>query len=67
MKQVRSTQWLKSLLRSNRMMVSLQVLNETYAVVRRKPEFAHWRDEVRPALREMMMWLSAPLTPDAAV
>jgi predicted nucleic acid-binding protein len=61
-KQMRSTQWLKSLLRSNRMLVSLQVLNETYAVVRRKPEFAHWRGEVRPALREMMVWLCAPLT-----
>jgi predicted nucleic acid-binding protein len=62
MKQVRATRWLKSLLRSNRMMVSLQVLNETYAVVRRKPEFAHWRGEVRPFLREMMDWLCAPLT-----
>ena len=63
-KQARSTQWLRTLLRSSRMMVSLQVLNETYAVVRRKPEFAHWRGEVRPALREMMVWLCAPLTAD---
>jgi predicted nucleic acid-binding protein len=63
-KQALSTRWLKTLLRSNRMMVSLQVLNETYAVVRRKPEFAHWRGEVRPFLREMMDWLCAPLTAD---
>jgi predicted nucleic acid-binding protein len=64
MKQAHATRWLKSLLRSNRMMVSLQVLNETYAVVRRKPEFAHWRGEVRPFLREMMVWLCAPSTAD---
>jgi predicted nucleic acid-binding protein len=47
------------------MMVSLQVLNETYAVVRRKPEFAHWRPDVRPFLQDMMTWLSAPLTAES--
>ena len=61
-KQTDATQWLRSLLRSNRMMVSLQVLNETYSVVRRKPEFAHWRPDIRPFLQEMMLWTCAPLT-----
>jgi predicted nucleic acid-binding protein len=44
------------------MTVSLQVLNETYAVVRRKPEFARFRQEVLPFLEEMTVWLCAPLT-----
>jgi predicted nucleic acid-binding protein len=44
------------------MTVSLQVLNEIYAVVRRKPEFRHFREEVRPFLGDMMTWLCAPLT-----
>jgi hypothetical protein len=35
--------WLNRLLDTNRIAVSLQVLNETYSGVRRKPHFAHWR------------------------
>jgi predicted nucleic acid-binding protein len=47
------------------MTVSLQVLNETYAVVRRKPEFRHWRSDVRPFLKDMMTCLTAPLTAES--
>jgi predicted nucleic acid-binding protein len=55
-KQKRATAWLKSLLTSNQLVLSLQVLNETYAVVRRKPEFSHWRSEVRPFLLDSLGW-----------
>jgi predicted nucleic acid-binding protein len=61
-KQSSATQWLKTLLHSDRMTVSLQVLNETYSVVRRKPEFAHWRPDIRPFLQQMMLWTCAPPT-----
>ena len=61
-KQARAQAWLKTLLGSDRLVVSLQVLNETYSVVRRKPEFAHWRSDVRPFLQQMMLWTCAPLT-----
>ena len=64
-KQQRATVWLKRLLTSNRLAVSLQVLNETYSVVRRKPEFAHWRPAVRPFLSDYLLWATPPLTGDA--
>jgi predicted nucleic acid-binding protein len=64
-KQSRSTMWLKSLLDSGRLAVSLQVLNETYAVVRRKPEFAHWRVGIRPFLEDLFFWTTTPLAADA--
>ena len=64
-KQKLSTAWLKSLLTSSRLTLSLQILNETYAVVRRKPEFAHWRSEVRPFLLDCLGWTTPPLTGEA--
>jgi predicted nucleic acid-binding protein len=60
-KQKRSTAWLKSLLSLGRLTLSLQVLNETYAVVRRKPEFAHWRAGVRPFLLDHVLLVTPPL------
>jgi predicted nucleic acid-binding protein len=63
-KQRRSTEWLKSLLASNALTVSPQVLNETYSVVRRKPEFAHWRSDVRVFLLDQLEWAAPPITAD---
>jgi predicted nucleic acid-binding protein len=37
-------------------------LNETYAVVRRKPEFAHWRPGVRRFLEDLFAWATPPLS-----
>ncbi len=64
-KQQQAKAWLRSLLNSNRAAVSLQVLNETYAVVRRKPEFAHWRADVRQFLQDQLLWATPPLTGEA--
>jgi len=61
LKRERSTLWLTSLLDSSRLALSLQVLNETYAVVRRKPEFAHWRSYLRPFLTDLFYWATPPL------
>ena len=61
-KQERAVAWLKALVTSNALTLSLQVLNETYGVVRRKPEFAHWRSDVRRFLVDQMLWAPAPLT-----
>jgi predicted nucleic acid-binding protein len=63
-KQQRSTAWLKSLLASNALTVSLQVLNEIYSVVRRKPEFAHWRSDVRIFLLDQLEWATPPIAAD---
>jgi predicted nucleic acid-binding protein len=60
-KQERATAWLSALLRSANLVVSLQVLNETYAVVRRKPEFAHWRPDVRDFLTDQLAFTTRPL------
>jgi len=58
-KQRQATAWLNSLLSSNRFVVSLQSLNETYAVVRRKPQFGHWRSDVQ-TLIESCATLATP-------
>jgi predicted nucleic acid-binding protein len=64
-KQSASVAWLNLLLDTKRLVLSLQVLNETYAVVKRKPEFAHWRSSIRPFLSDMRHWMTPPLTNDA--
>jgi predicted nucleic acid-binding protein len=60
-KQERSTKWLRSLLSSQQMAVSLQVLNEVYAVASHKPDFAHWRPTVRPFIQDSLVWTTPPL------
>ena len=60
-KQERSTRWLRNLLSSQRMAVNLQVLNETYAVVSRKPDFARWRPTVRTFIQDSLIWATPPL------
>jgi predicted nucleic acid-binding protein len=64
-KRERSTKWLKSLLSSQTMAVSLQVLNEVYAVASRKPGFAHWWRAVRPFIQDSLLWTTPPLGADA--
>jgi predicted nucleic acid-binding protein len=60
-KQERSTRWLRSLLSSQRMVLNLQVLNETYAVVSRKADFAHWRPTVRAFIQDSLVCTTPPL------
>ncbi|HEY1750588.1 MAG TPA: PIN domain-containing protein [Caulobacteraceae bacterium] len=59
-KQARSTLWLKRLVASSTLVINLQVANETYAVVRRKPQFAHRRPAVRAFLQDLLMWATEP-------
>jgi predicted nucleic acid-binding protein len=61
-KQTQSASWLKTLTLSNRLAVSPQTLNETYAVVRRKPEFIHWRGEIRSFLEDLFPHVIPNLT-----
>jgi predicted nucleic acid-binding protein len=44
------------------MVLSPQVLNETYAVVSRKPAFAAARPGIRGHLTDYMVWATAPLS-----
>jgi len=62
-KQAQSASWLKTLTLSNRLAISPQTLNETYAVVRRKPEFAHWRGDIRSFLEDLFPHVIPNLTP----
>jgi predicted nucleic acid-binding protein len=52
--------WLRSLRLSGRMRLSLQVLSECYAVVRRKPAFAAARPLIRAYLTDQSPWLCSP-------
>lgn len=64
-KRERSTRWLRRLLSSQRMVVSLQVLNEIYAVASRKPDFAHWRPTVQTFIQDSLVWTTPPLDASA--
>ncbi len=67
LKLARATAWLTSLLTSDRMVLSPQVLNETYWVVSRKPEFAHWRAGVRRFLLELTLCATPHLPVEEAL
>jgi predicted nucleic acid-binding protein len=54
--------WLRRLRLSGRMRLSLQVLAECYAVVRRKPAFAAARPLIRAYLSDLSPWLCPPAT-----
>jgi predicted nucleic acid-binding protein len=54
--------WLKTLRDSGRLVLSPQVLNESYWVVLRKREFAPARPSIRPYLRDHIPWTTASLT-----
>ena len=57
----RSEAWLRILRESENLVLSPQVLNESYWVVRRKPQFAHVRPLVRTYLGEYVRWATAQL------
>lgn len=63
-KQRVSAAWLKMLRDTDRLMMSPQVLNESYWVVSRKASFAEARPIIRPYLADHAPWAVAPL--DAA-
>jgi len=54
--------WLRRLRLSGRMRLSLQVLAECYAVVRRNPAFAAARPLIRAYLTDQNPWLCPPST-----
>jgi len=60
-KRARCVLWLKSLRLSGSLMMSPQVLNETYSVVMRKPAFGSARGGIRAHLKDYAPWATAPL------
>src|SRR5271155_3349349 len=60
----RCREWLSSLRTTDRLILSPQVLNESYWVVLRKDRFAHARGRIRPYLGQYMAWANAPLVAD---
>jgi len=66
-KKARCAAWLKTLRERDLLILSPQVLNETYWVVRRKPEFAWARPSVRDYLRDYARWTRAPLVADTSL
>ncbi len=58
------TAWLRSLRQKSRLVLSPQVLNESFWVVYRKPAFAHVRPHIREYLSDYAAWTTAPLTAD---
>ena len=59
--------WLSRLRRERRLVMSLQVLNESYWVVTRKPHFAAVRPVIRGHLERYGRWATAPLDSDTLV
>ena len=60
-KQAAARAWLKTLREMDRLVMSIQIINECYAVVRRKPAFAQVRTGVRAYLSDYAAWATAPL------
>ena len=63
-KQAVATAWLRRLRLSRQIVLSPQVLNECYAVVRRKAAFAAARPMVRAYLSDHARWATAPVGPE---
>ena len=57
-----SLAWLRALRRTRELVLSPQVLNETYSVVFRKRGFAPARGKIRHVLREYFGWVRAGAT-----
>jgi predicted nucleic acid-binding protein len=55
-------EWLRTLRQRDRLILSLQVVNETYSVVCRKPAFAAVRPYIRAYLQDYIRWTKAPLS-----
>lgn len=53
--------WLRTLRTQDHLVLSPQVLNETYFVVMRKPAFVGARSGIRSHLRDYAPWATAPL------
>ena len=53
--------WLRILRETDVLVLSPQVLDESYWVVLRKPQFAYVRAKIRTYLGEYIRWTSAPL------
>ena len=66
-KQATCARWLKALRTSNQLALSPQILNECYAVVRRKAAFSEARAGVRAYLSDHSPWVRAPLTMDTVL
>lgn len=60
-KRFRCAAWLKALRDTDRLTMSLQVLNESYWVVQRKPVFEPVRPAIRAHLEDYAVWATAPL------
>lgn len=56
--------WLRTLRQRSRLVLSPQVLNESFWVVQRKPAFAHARPHIRSYLSDYVPWTTAPLSAD---
>jgi len=54
--------WLRTLRQRDRLILSPQVVNETYSVVCRKPAFAAVRPYIRAYLQDYGRWTKAPLS-----
>ncbi|MFN3816160.1 PIN domain-containing protein [Brevundimonas sp.] len=59
--------WLRTLRRSMHLTLSVQVLNESYAVAWRKPRFEPARPRLRPYLTAYSLWCTSPLDPDVTL
>lgn len=66
-KKARCAAWLKTLRDRDLLTLSPQVLNESYWVVRRKPQFAWARPFIRDYLRDYARWTRAPLVADTSL
>jgi len=66
-KRTRCVLWLKSLRLLGSLMMSPQVLNETYSVVMRKPAFGSARGGIRAHLSDYAAWATAPLNVEVLV
>jgi len=60
-KQAVCAAWLRTLRVNNALVLSPQVLNESYWMVARKPAFAWARPHVRTYLADHAAWVTAPL------
>ena len=66
-KRARCVTWLKSLRLLGALTMNLQVLNETYWVVSRKPAFGEARGGIRAHLGDYAIWTTAPLNVETLV
>jgi predicted nucleic acid-binding protein len=56
--------WLRTLRQTDLLILSPQVLNETYSVVCRKPAFTAVRPYIRTYLQDYIRWTKAPVAPE---